>query len=298
MEGESMATDVLVWTGSGWESIRGPQGPEGPTAVSADAVNVAKLGSDGKILVRQSELDDRYVLVTGDTMTGPLAIRHTGSMILDVASTSQAQTVSRVSHYSDAATGPRLDLMKRRGTEGAPLPVQNGDSLGAIHWRVHSSSGAERVQARINATALGPPTAAGLDCMSEWVVIAPDGVKPSATVGIENKDATGRKVYLLTDRATIDGNLGVGWSTPTVKLEVGGATILRSTLEVVGNITSAGTSHSFAAGSIPSSAVVGNVAFTPGTSGAAGAVGAMRWDENYLYVRTATAWKRIPLQAF
>jgi hypothetical protein len=74
--------------------------------------------------------------------------------------------------------------------------------------------------------------------------------------------------------------------------------MIRSTLNVVGNITSAGTAHSFAAGSIPSSAVVGGTAFTPATSAAAGAVGSMRWDENFLYVRTATAWKRVALAAF
>jgi hypothetical protein len=52
-------------------------------------------------------------------------------------------------------------------------------------------------------------------------------------------------------------NVGIGWSTPSVLLEVGGATKLRSTLEVVGNITSAGTAHNFAAKSIPASAING-----------------------------------------
>jgi hypothetical protein len=52
-------------------------------------------------------------------------------------------------------------------------------------------------------------------------------------------------------------NVGIGWATPTVLLEVGGATKLRSTLEVVGNITSAGTAHNFAAKSIPASAING-----------------------------------------
>jgi hypothetical protein len=92
-------------------------------------------------------------------------------------------------------------------------------------------------------------------------------------------------------------NVGIGWSTPTVALEVGGATTLRTTLEVVGNITSAGTAHSFASASIPSSAVIGSTAYTPANS-AAGTAGSMRWDENFLYIRTATAWKRVALTAF
>jgi hypothetical protein len=65
-----------------------------------------------------------------------------------------------------------------------------------------------------------------------------------------------------------------------------------------GNITSTGTAHSFAANSIPSSAVVGGTAFTPASAAAAGAAGSIRWDENFLYVRTGTAWKRVALTAF
>jgi hypothetical protein len=64
-----------------------------------------------------------------------------------------------------------------------------------------------------------------------------------------------------------------------------------------GNITSTGTAHSFAANSIPSSAVVGGTAFTPASAAAAGAAGSIRWDENFLYVRTGTAWKRVALTA-
>lgn len=93
-------------------------------------------------------------------------------------------------------------------------------------------------------------------------------------------------------------NVGIGWTTPTVALEVGGATKLRTTLEVVGNIISAGTAHSFASASIPSSAVIGSTAFTPANSAAAGSAGSMGWDENFLYVRVASGWKRVALSAF
>jgi hypothetical protein len=72
---------------------------------------------------------------------------------------------------------------------------------------------------------------------------------------------------------------------------------LGGALSVAGNISSTGTAHSFAANSIPSSAVVGGTAFTPASSAAAGAAGSIRWDENFLYVRTGTAWKRVALTA-
>ena len=131
-----MATDVLVWTGSGWESIRGPQGPEGPTAVSTDAVNLAKLGTDGRIFVPQSDLDARYVNVPGDTMTGPLAITSTsvgaGVSLLSVATESgQAQVIAAPA--TAAGTQPRFVLRNSRGTLSAPAPLQNGDEIGRAH---------------------------------------------------------------------------------------------------------------------------------------------------------------------
>ncbi len=58
----------------GAAGAKGDKGDPGPTVVSADAGNFAKLGTDGHLIVKQSELDDRYVLVAGDTMTGPLVV--------------------------------------------------------------------------------------------------------------------------------------------------------------------------------------------------------------------------------
>ena len=55
----------------------------------------------------------------------------------------------------------------------------------------------------------------------------------------------------------LKGNLGINWTTPTSQLEVNGTTKLRGALDVTGNITSTGTAHSFAAKSIPASAISG-----------------------------------------
>ena len=53
------------------------------------------------------------------------------------------------------------------------------------------------------------------------------------------------------------GNVGINFENPTHNLEVSGTAIVRGTLEVTDNITSAGTAHSFVAASIPRSAVAG-----------------------------------------
>jgi uncharacterized protein YjbI with pentapeptide repeats len=72
-----MASDVRVWDGTAWTSLRGPKGDTGtagPTVVSSDAGNFAKLGTDSRILVSTAELDARYVNATGDTLSGGLMV--------------------------------------------------------------------------------------------------------------------------------------------------------------------------------------------------------------------------------
>lgn len=421
---ETMPTDILVWTGDAWESTRGPQGPEGPTAVSADAGNVARLGTDGKVLVAQADLNAKYVEVAGDTMTGPLGIK-VGATITPPATAISTATVLNVVReggsalietYSVGATGTTgLYFRRKFGTLAAPAPVAANIPMGVIRWQVKPNNGAaDRTAAQISFNNQSPETedgyfdntlgisnsgyaagkpAAGIALSSTaangstFVVTAENffvtadgyftaskgnfvvsgaqakntvtagsgvtavgfygfGVGTSATsnvLGLRGEvtgtvstgtgvaavvSATATQNYglssivsggtrncgLYVDVPKASGsyavqcqgdadsyfktNVGIGWSTPTVLLEVGGAARVRSTLEVVGNITSAGTAHSFAANSIPSPAVVGGAAFTPANSAAAGSPGSIRWDENFLYVRTATAWKRIALATF
>lgn len=120
-------------------------------------------------------------------------------------------------------------------------------------------------------------------------------------IGAELVAATGS--YAIESQAAADvyfkGRAGLNFAVPTKQLEVGGDTALRGAVEVVGNITSTGLAHSFAANSIPSPAVIGNAAFTPANSAAAGVAGTMRWDANYLYICVASgSWKRVALTAF
>jgi hypothetical protein len=433
-----MATEIYVWTGADWESCRGPQGatgPEGPTVVSADAVNVAKIGTDGKILVAQADLDTRYVNVIGDNMTGPLAVKANPTFTPPVTAINPSTVLHVVREggsafaelYSAGSTGTTgLIFRKKGGTIAAPTPNVGNTNIGVIRWQVKPNNGAaDRTVAQINLGSQSPETedgyfdnaigisntgyaagqpGAGLVLASSaakgrvgtldidtficgaknftvgensvttvcpvagtvatgggaatfrsngngngqtglGVIGAASGV--SATSGsvtgvrgeVTGTVSTGTAVAaVVTATATqnyglvatisggarncgvyvdvpkaanswsvqcqgeadsyFKGNVGIAWSTPTNALEIGGAAMIRSTLNVVGNITSAGTAHSFAAGSIPSSAVVGGTAFTPATSAAAGAVGSMRWDENFLYIRTATAWKRVALATF
>jgi hypothetical protein len=397
-----MATEINVWTGAEWESIRGPAGatgPEGPTVVSADAVNVAKLGTDGKILVAQADLDTRYVNVNGDTMTGPLAVTPSAALAapaghVQISGQGFQPAVAIQGRGDTNGTGtPQVRFFRTRGTAAAPASVQANDNLGtlAFYGWLPNGTAANPVSilAQCDATpAAGDTTAKGritlvtttlvctatnftLNASGELagtitnggaaasfrsngngdgktglgVTGAASGVSATsgAVTGVRgevtgtvstgvavNAEATATATQNFGLRTIVNGgtrncgvyvdvpkaanswaiqcqgdadsyfksNVGIGWSTPSALLEVGGTARIRSTLEVVGNITSTGTAHSFAANSIPSPAVVGGAAFTPASSAAAGSPGSIRWDESYLYVRTATAWKRIALTSF
>lgn len=45
-------SDVRVWNGASWDSLKGPQGDPGPQAVSSDVGNLLKLGADNKVLFK------------------------------------------------------------------------------------------------------------------------------------------------------------------------------------------------------------------------------------------------------
>lgn len=406
-----------IFNGTEWIDL---QGPEGPTAVSADLVNVARLGTDGKILVSQADLDARYTNVTGDTMTGPLTVKApqpagtatVSSLVTVAAETGRA--IARITNANEDANGPFLTLRKDRGTLAAPTPVKANDQLGQVRF-IMANGTSERTAGAIASFAAADGTATGCDSFMQISVQAANVATTATAITLRNTVASGRTfecnadnfavtasgnitasggdfivndtqvkstvtagdsvtaigfygaavgtsatsggvtgvrgevtgtvstgtgvaavvtatatqnfgvaaivsggtkncgLYTDVPKATgsysvqcqgdadiyLKGSVGIGWSTPTVALEVGGATKLRTTLEVVGNITSAGTAHSFASASIPSSAVIGATATTPASSAAPGTAGTMRWDASYLYICVAAnSWKRVALTAF
>jgi hypothetical protein len=89
-----MASDIRIWTGSAWESIKGADGAPGPSVVSANAGQLAKLGTDNRVLVSSVDLDARYVNVAGgDTMTGPLQISYAAAQLVVGGTGNTTQTL-------------------------------------------------------------------------------------------------------------------------------------------------------------------------------------------------------------
>jgi hypothetical protein len=405
--------------------MRGPQGvpgPAGPTAVSIDAANVATIGTDGLIHVSQTTLDTRYVNVTGDTMTGALAIKPPAGTSFTVA-VENARPLFLFEGSGDQGNGPNFTIRRSRGTITAPTAVAVGDELGIIRFNsvgtytpsTLNQRALLRAQVLSAGTATLPPdtrltlgsvspdgsksAAVTLDALATNAVsinISTDNFKVATTgyttildglsvtrsqsgtggtfnvsgagagqtgagivavckggsattgsitgiyaessgtvgtgigvdaralgvattniaiqaqasggtnnIGISIADTIPKAAnsFALSSVSKADsyfaGNLGVGWSTPTVPLEVGGAAKVRGALEVVGNITATGAAHSFAAGSIPASAVAGIVAATPASAAAPGTAGSVRYDAGFLYVCVAAnTWRRVALAAW
>jgi hypothetical protein len=368
-----------IFDGTKWLPLQGADGAEGPTVVSADAKNLAKIGTDGKLLVSQPDLDAIYVNLAGDTMTGPLAVTPSAALTSPAGhiqiSGQGFQPAVAIQGRGDAnGTGtPQVRFFRTRGTVAAPSSVQANDNLGTIAYygllpngtvanpasiivacdvtpaagdttakgritlntstfactatnftvdsagsvvsangnfsvnnsgfitskdgilvqrarlgtagqfetsNVGSGETGYGIQAKCTGTSLTSGSVAGV--LGQVTGTASTGIGVAATVtatatqnfGLRSTVSGGtRNIGLYVDVPKADGsyavqfqgdadsyfksNVGIGWSTPTVLLEVGGATKLRSTLEVVGNITSTGTAHNFAAKSIPASAING-----------------------------------------
>jgi hypothetical protein len=197
-----MAEDVKIFDGTNWKSLKGADGAEGPTVVSADAQNLAKLGTDGKLLVSQPDLDAIYVNVAGDKMTGPLAVQ-VGATFTPPATAISASTVLHVVRdgvafieaYSAGNAGTcGLILRKKYGTVAAPTPITAVNSMGVIRWQTKPSNGAtDRTTAQIQLTATSPETEDGyFESQMSFTTTGYAAGQPSASLSLSSTAAAKR----------------------------------------------------------------------------------------------------------
>jgi hypothetical protein len=102
-----MASDVRIWTGTAWESIKGPKGDPGPTEVSAEVGNSTRLGSDGKVYTPTPVIPIGSTTVRGTVQLADAAAITAGTAgrVVDAA---QLRTVS-LSVPAASAVAPIVD---------------------------------------------------------------------------------------------------------------------------------------------------------------------------------------------
>jgi hypothetical protein len=231
-----------IFDGTKWLPLQGEDGAPGPAVVSADAGNVCKLGADGRISVQPADMDARWVNVTGDTMTGALTVRASTSPAAPdgLITVSADGTVGQVSIKTQRdTTGPSvLRLYRTRGSAAVPATLKTNDQIGQFIYSSVRTDGTFANAGQITLTSL-----ADVD----------QNASIPAQFDIKVGNGTGQ-TQIITANST---GVGINWTTPTKSLEVLGDTMCRGPLEVTGNITSAGTAHSFAANSIAASDILG-----------------------------------------
>ena len=269
------------------------------TALALGGVKVADpaavtLGAAGYVVdaAQLKTANDLHVLKAGDTMTGALIVKPETAIAspdgaVQVIGEGQDANVT-VQRNSDANKQPGLRFKRSRGTAAAPTPVQEKDTLGAVAWHAAKADGTYGISTSITAICTKTPIAGDMSIKSDILFGAYDGIS-SSLVGV---------LRFSSDSIICFKPIGIGWTTPTYQLEVGGASMLRGTLDVVGNITSTGTAHSFTAKSIPVTALSAFPTVptaTPASQTATGVAGQVQYDANYLYLAIgANDWRRIP----
>ena len=115
-----MADDTILWP------LR---------AVSKDPTNLTKLDADNNVLTSTTDIDARYVIKAGDTMTGPLTVLTTtaaptpaGHVQLDVTGTPAAFAARSYGAQS------QIRMARSEGTQAAPTAVAVGQTIGTVAY--------------------------------------------------------------------------------------------------------------------------------------------------------------------
>jgi hypothetical protein len=181
------------------------------TQASSDLTNLTKLDADGNVLTSTTDLDGRYVNVTGDTMTGPLVVKApqpagtAGVVGLSSVVAESGRAISRIENAGDSVMGPFLILRKDRGTLAAPTPVKNGDQLGQFRFAMANGT-AERQASLLTAFAVADGIATGCDSTLSINVFAANPATAATVLTLTNSVADGRAVGVSADSFTVAAN--------------------------------------------------------------------------------------------
>lgn len=221
------------------------------------------------------------------------------------------------------AQGHILALRASRGTYSARTATQSSDILGQLDFGGHNSSSLVNGKGSIRAVADQTWTAVANGTRLELYTTTNGSTSSTlrltlSTIANFAVPVYANSLFLLNDAAgttrafRIDSALSRRWQIIGNNTAEGGSNagtdfeirrysdagadlgLVISVTRSTGNITfnGGGGITSFAANKIQIT-----TAQTPATSAAAGNAGDIAWDDNYLYVRMSTGWRRIALGA-
>jgi hypothetical protein len=252
-------------------------------------------GTSGKVVdaAQLKAANDLRVKKAGDTMTGQLIVdtgRSTTNNDGLIATRASDTTSAFMSDgcYTSAMGAPGYRMRRGRGTMAAPASVIASDSLGSFASYGYGADGKYLSGPFIRYEATKTPAAGDTNIAGRFVFSV-------SAAGAANMTA------LTISGSSVNTAVPVGinlLSVPANPLEVGGNSVLRGDLDVVSNITSTGTAHSFVAKSIPVSSLSAFPTVptgTPASQTAPGVAGQVEYDASYLYLAiAANDWRRIP----
>ena len=157
-----MVQDVRIYDGTTWQSLKGATGPAGPSAVSTNAGQLAKLGSDNLVLVAAADLNTRYVQKIGDTMTGTLVVRAASGTASQIQLLGENAPGNAVIDTYGAAASSVVNMRRYRGTAAAPEALVSLDPIGVVNAATNNAAGAgvnvgQMLFRAVNAPAAGEP---------------------------------------------------------------------------------------------------------------------------------------------
>lgn len=227
--------------------------------------------------------------------------------------------------FSASAATTHVVFRRNNGTYASPTAIANADVLGSLQWQGRGASTFGTVPAaQIRAVAMQAftetargtqiefyTTATGTITQNLTFVMDPGltyslnalqgyvSVRSSANAGLVRNfrlASAGSPRWEFIANATAEGGSNAGSNFEFRRYSDAGAdlglvmAVTRSTGDITFN--GGGGITSFAANKIQIT-----TAQTPATSAAAGNAGDIAWDDNYLYVRMSTGWRRIALGA-
>ena len=187
-----------------------------------------------------------------------MTLRANGRVGIGTINPSQIFEISKTGEASAAFTSydnsysSQFIFRKAKGTSGSPATVTSGTILGILSFRGYNGSAFSGSRGRIEGVADETWNATNNGTRLQFKT-TPNGSTS------------------MSERMRIDhnGNIGIGQTNPTAKLDIN-SDILRL-----------------------------RTAKTPATSGAAGNAGDICWDANYIYICTATNnWERVAISTW